>query len=55
MTLEQIKQELLELIKNAKYNGSDEVVLSLAKAAMILEGLISRTWDDVTVPIVDAD
>ncbi len=55
MTLEQIKQELLERIKNAKYNGQDEIVLSLSKAAMILEGLIRNTWDDVTVPIVDED
>jgi hypothetical protein len=55
MTLEQIKQELLERIKNAKYNGQDEIVLTLSKAAMMLEGLITQTWDDTTVPIIDED
>jgi len=55
MTLEEIKRELLERIRNAKYNGQDEIVLSLSQAAMILEGLITQTWDDVTVPITDDD
>jgi|TARA_R100001244_G_scaffold92258_3_gene69717 hypothetical protein len=55
MTLEEIKRELLERIKNAKYNGQDEIVLSLSQAAMILEGLITQRWDDITVPITDDD